>query len=488
MRADSPHPPDPVQGNPATPADYPGREAVEAALAGRLVVVTPEAHKAYGFVRAVRGVRVLTAACEACVAPLRQAGAEVVSLGPIGDAVNSTRRLVSSPDAKAQLGAWAGGLAVVFRPDFKTAQLLEAAGLQVLSADPGVARRLENKRAFRALCRRAGIPVAPSVEVSWPATWDDVAARLEGRAPRLAADGLASASADALIVQTARGFGGKRTWRWRRGEPPDLGEALAGRKVLVSPHLEGPTWTVNAVAFPDGVWVGPPMRQIHGDARLSALTFGSSGVAFAPAGGEQVAAELRGLAERVGRLAAAQGFAGFFGIDAVGPAGGLRLIEMNARLTASLTAATLAELAAGRMPLTVAHLLACLGRPAPSDDGAFKRPVQGGHLIVREAPGVAVCTPISPATFRPGRGQGFARLSADAGWPAVGQVCVWRAGEDAGGPAEERCRLLFASQMVDADGRFTEAVEAVVDALVSSEPEWLEAVGGAYPKYGRTPE
>jgi hypothetical protein len=111
--------------------------------------------------------------------------------------------------------------------------------------------------------------------------------------------------------------------------------------------------------------------------------------------------------------------------------------------------------------------------------------VQGGHLIVREAPGVGVCTPISPATFRPGRGQRFARVSADPGWPAEGQVCVWRAGEDAGGPAEERCRLLFSTPMVDADGHFTTKVNAVVDALVSSDPEWLDAVGGAYPKYGR---
>jgi hypothetical protein len=414
------------------------------------VLVTPSPHNAFGYARALHGLRVLTTDTLG-VAALRAAGADVAAV-PVPDGPLTTHALVTSAAGAEVLSAWAPAGAVVFRPDVRTAQALEAVGCTLVSADPGVARALENKRNFRTRCLQWGLPIVSFVEAVWPPTDLESGPLADMSWPR--------------VLQTARGHAGKRTWSWDSAHAvPPIPEALLGRKILVSPLLEGPTWTANAVVTPDDVFVGPPMLQISGDARLSDNPMASCGVAINPPASAGIVDELTELTRGVAIRAREAGFLGFFGIDAVG-VDRLDLIEMNARLTATMTVATLAELQTGTTPLTVLHAKACTGEPIASD--AYAPPRQpGGHLIVRDAEERG--EPLGVGTYQTGV-NGLQRLSGAVGWPEPGTVAVWPAGPVAGGPEGEWCRLLFGEQMVDAEGELTGFAARVVESLVLRAP------------------
>lgn len=434
---------------------YPLEATARARFVGELVMVTPEAHKAVGLAHALPGLRVLTAAeAEAC-APLEAAGARVVRVEGVPD--GSTRALVESPEGRAALRSWAPARAVLFRVDHATVQLIEDTGVAVLGSDPQVARGLENKERFRRAMGAAGLPVVPCVSGTW--TGEGLDADVPFGWPR--------------IVQSPRGYAGRRTWRWDEGAPePGLGE-LTGRSALVAPMLSGPTWTINACAYPDGVVVGAPMRQVDGDPRLATGAFSSAGATFGAPGGDAVAATLRELARRVGELAAQRGFRGFFGIDTVEAEAGLVLIEMNPRLTATLTMATLAELRAGRTPLTVHALFAWAGASLADLAGERGAAVDSepidvaasGHLIVRDT-GRPVRR-VEAGSYRVAGEGGMVRVGpAPSGLPAgVGEVAIWPAGPRAGGPEDDRLRLLFAEGVVAERGLRGIAEAAVTWAL-----------------------
>lgn len=413
----------------------------------QLIMIVPEAHKAVGLAMCVSGLRVLTSSVGETVEPLRALGAHVVSVASSGEK-HTTSGLLESPQGQAALRDWAPAPAVIFRPEHKVISALNALGVTPLCADPGVARRLENKRAFRALCVEHKLPVVRSIDMLWPPS------RYIGDAipwPR--------------IVQTARGHAGKRSWFWETEDTlPEIPERLHGRDALVAPLVDGPTWTINGVVGSDNIVLGDVMRQIHGDPRLAAEPFSSAGVAFNPPGVDAVDEEVRSLADRIGQLAREAGFLGFFGIDAVGHPGGLRLVEMNARLTATLTAATLAEKAAGRTPLLEYHVNACLGLPSSVAPSRKTKTSCGGHLVVRQTADQHIA-PMSLGTYRIS-GPRLEKVPNDGLWPGPGQVTVWPAGHEHGGPRDERLRLLFSSEMLDSDGRFSSTVESVLSAVL----------------------
>ncbi len=431
-------------------ADYPGRQAVEERLAGRLVMVAPEAHKAFGLASSIRGLRVLTRSTGEAAEALRRLGADVCSVES-SEIKSTTYALIDSYEGRSALEGWAPAPVVVFRPDFKTGSLLEALGCQMVSAEPRVARRLENKKAFRELSSAAGLPVVRTEERAWPSSRDEVERLVKGMGGN-------------LVIQTARGHAGRRTWLWTEEQPATLPDWLTGRQVLISPLVDGGTWTTNAVVHSEGVAVGWPMRQITGEPRLSALPLASCGVGFNPPGSDELVEELQRLAQSVGELARREGFVGYFGIDAIGYAGCLQLIEMNARLTATLTVGSLAELAVGEMPLTIAHVLACLGVPVPDESADTRGQVSsGGHLVVRQT-GRPLVELRGPATYRLGVA-GLELVDERAGWPSRSAVTIWPAGSQVGGPEDERYKLLFSDQMLDREGLFTPFVEGVVEQL-----------------------
>ena len=416
-----------------------------------LIMIVPEAHKAFGMAACVSGLRVLTCSVGETVHPLEALGAEVVSVE--SKEKHTTQALLESSMGQAALRRWAPAPVLVFRPEHKVVQALNALGLTPLCAEPAVARRLENKRAFRALCRQHRLPAVRSVDMVWPPGYY-----------------FGDAIPWPRIVQTARGHAGKRTWFWESEKRrPAIPERLHGRKVLVTPVVEGPTWTINGVVAAGEIGLGDVMRQINGDPRLAVEPFSSAGVAFNPPGVEAVEDEVRTLARQVGELAHGEGFRGFFGIDAVGEPGRLRLIEMNARLTATLTAATLAELAADRSPLLQRHVDACQTQAPRERDSVSRqgrqpsmagKPTQGGHLVLRRT-GEGRVAPLSLGTYVVA-GSDLEKVSDEGGWPSSDQVAIWPAGPAHGGPTDECLRLLFSTDIVDRQGRFTTIVEEVL--------------------------
>lgn len=410
---------------------------------GPLVMVVPEAHKAFGLARAVPNLKVLTCSDGVAVDALRDHGAEVVSITTAN--ANTTAALIDSSEAKEQLRAWAPARVLVFRSSVRTTTVLRELGLDVLAAEPGVARKLENKKAFRELANAAGLPVVQCEHPIWPPTGD-----LDIGWPR--------------VVQTARGNAGKRTWHWDEATLPALPKKLWGKPVLVAPFLAGATWTINGVVGDHATVLGAPMRQIAGDSRLNPNPFSSAGAAFNPPAPEGVFDRLNGLARSVGDLARDLGFRGFFGIDAVGDEPDeMRLIEMNSRLTATLAAATLAEIEAGQTPLIVWHMLALAGEPIPEQ--AFdSRAVTGGHLIIRS--GGAELEHAMAGCYRIGP-KGVARVSADLSWPQPGDVAVWPAGSGVGGPQDEQFRLLSSSPLVDESGSLLSPVADVLEIILA---------------------
>jgi len=396
---------------------------------GQLIMVVPEAHKTFGLDCAVPNLKVLTCTEGLAADALRSEGAEVVSIAPPQN-THTTAALIDSPAAKEQLRAWAPAKVLVFRSSARTTASLQELGLDVVGAEPAIARKLENKRAFREMVGAAGLPVVRCEEPTWPPAED-----LSLSWPR--------------VVQTARGNAGKRTWRWDLGKLPELPKKLWGKPVLVAPFLEGATWTVNGVVGDQATVLGAPMRQIAGDPRLNPNPFSSAGAAFNPPAPEGVFDCLNELARSVAELARERGFRGFFGIDAVGDSPDeMTLIEMNPRLTATLTAATLAELAASQTPLLVWHILALAGEAIP-DNALDCTAVTGGHLIVR-AGGAEL--PVEQAGRYGVGSNGTARLSDELSWPKEGEVAVWPAGSGVGGPQGEQFRLLSSSDMVDEAG------------------------------------
>ena len=409
----------------------------------RLIMVVPEAHKAFGLAARVPGLRILTNSVGATVQPLRALGADVVSVESSNDG-HTTHALLEAPEGQAALRRWAPAPAVIFRPEHRVVEALQALGLTPLCAEPGVARRLENKRAFRLLCRQNKLPAVRSVDMSWPPSKH-----------------LGDAIPWPRIVQTARGHAGKRTWFWQdERHLPSIPERLHGRKVLVAPVVDGPTWTINGVVAAGEIRLGDVMLQISGDPRLAIEPFSSAGVAFNPPGVDSVEDEVRGLANRVGALARSEGFRGLFGIDAVGHPGHLRLVEMNARLTATLTAATLAELAADRTPLLEDHINACLDLPVSEQGDRFANRTSGGHLVLRRT-SEGRAAPSILGTYRVTE-SGLEKVSDEGRWPHPDEVTIWPAGSAHGGPADEQLRFFFSSDMVDEGGRFTTSVEQVL--------------------------
>lgn len=400
-----------------------------------LVMVAPSADKAYGLACCAPGLRVLTAARGETVELLEAVGADVVS---VPDTANTSHALVTSAHGAQALRSWAPAPVVLFRPDHRTGEALTGLGTRPVCANPAVARRLENKAAFRALCVEMNLPVVSTVRAK---SEDD---------PALAGMGWPR------VVQTARGHAGQRTWAWSQGQSLPVPEKLTRSGVLVAPMLDGPTWTMNAVVRPGGgVVLGDPMRQICGDARLSSNPFASSGAAFNPPAVERVAASLADLTARVGEIAASEGFVGFYGIDAMDGPDGLLLIEMNARLTATMTSATLAERAAGRTPLIMHHVAACLGEELPDPPGDASR---GGQVIVRRS---SHWPEQSPMAGRYSAESGLRTGKVD-GWPGPGEVDIWPAGASHGGPDDRWAQLLCGDCPVDGDGQLVEGIERVL--------------------------
>ena len=327
----------------------------------RLVCVLHDPGMAALICRARPGTPVATYGGTSEAQLLRSAGAgEVVVVPPEGDL--TTLRLLEDARVAELLQATPSRI-LCFKPSTRLERLAAAVGADVALAPAGLARRLENKLLLPELASDAGvrIPRQQRVDVRPDTAWD----------------ALVDAAGPDLVVQSPRGFSGKRTFRLRdEAAWTSLRPSLAGRPAKVAEFVDGRPGTLHAVVDAEGhVVVSAPIIQVTGVPLLTPYPLGSCGNDFTWRPRPIPSSSAPALGERVGAVLAERGYRGAFGLDFVVPMdGSCVLIEINPRLTASFA------LYASREPSLLENHLDAVG----GGSLAPRRlpPLPGGQLIV----------------------------------------------------------------------------------------------------------
>jgi hypothetical protein len=283
-----------------------------------------------------------------------------------------------------------------FKPSRRLEERAEELGASLALAPAVLAQRLENKLALRELATQAGIVSAPGPDdpVGLPPQRQVRVTGATGLPDLRAAVG--AAGEEAVVVQSPRGFMGRKTWAvadvaaWET-----VREELAGKPAKVTRFVAGRPGTLNAVVDCAGtVLCTSPIVQLTGIPELTPYPLGSCGNDFTWRPSPHPGDGPYELARRLGPVLAARGYRGHFGLDFVVEDRGERpartwLIEINPRLTASM-----ALYSAWRPILVRAHLLAI-------DGGELRAtgelpPLRGGQMILHNL-GDAPCPPLSAA-------------------------------------------------------------------------------------------
>ncbi|MCB0217163.1 MAG: ATP-grasp domain-containing protein [Caldilineae bacterium] len=291
-----------------------------------------------------------------------------------GERGHSTLSLLADARFARWLDTLAGGgqpNILVFKSSYQLEQQCEARGWRLLAPRAGLARRWENKVAFRSIAEGLGLPQAPGL------IFDPARERYANLSDRLGRR---------FVVQAPHGYSGARTWLVDDDEA--LARALDGlraRRLRATAFVEGLPLTLTACVTAQGVAVSSPFCQVTGTANLTRHALGSCGNDWSTARGLGLEKpRFNRIAERIGTALAEEGYRGVFGIDFVlPPSGEPVVIEVNPRLVASIALHAQLELAEGRLPLLARHLLAHL---EPEADGApldlHQADLEGGQVIL----------------------------------------------------------------------------------------------------------
>lgn len=353
-------------------------------LAAGLIFAGPDPDYGLGLEGLLPAYRVASGADSPSAALLRQGGRDVLTLASAG---NSSLALLDRPEFERWLdappgarfsGTKPGDAAALRRPllVFKSSYALEgraaALGLQLLAADSGLARRWENKVAFRAIAERLGLP-QPEGQVFDPA--ERTFAELERRL------------GSPFVLQAPHGYGGAKTWAIASAADYTLAtEDLRARELKATALIDGIPLTLTACVTARGVAVSRPFYQVTGETGLTRHRLGSCGNDWQALEASSLdLASGMALADRVGRALAREGYRGIFGLDLVSESGTGRMlvIEVNPRLVASISLHAQLERLAGRLPLLARHLLAQLDPELDAADlDMHAGPLEGGQVIL----------------------------------------------------------------------------------------------------------
>lgn len=262
-----------------------------------------------------------------------------------------------------------------FKPSDRLLAVADELGVTVLASAPRLVRQLENKLAL--------VQIASEARVSVPPTYPLQLARRGApvELPEAARDDFDNGRR--LVFQPAMGFAGEGTQLVESADELSAAlESYRGTAAKLVRHVEGTPLTINAaVSASGGVSVGGVTLQLTGLACCTARVFGSCGNDWTVPLDESVQRVCRDIASRVGGVLAGRGFRGVFGLDLVACGdGGVELIEINPRWTASLSLALQLEQLAGA-PTLADHHLAAFGRAeAPAD--VAEPPRAGASLML----------------------------------------------------------------------------------------------------------
>lgn len=366
-----------------------------------LTFAGPDPHHGIGLHALVPGYRIVTIDDAPALDVLRANGVEAYALAAAespGELSRSSQTLLADPGARAFLDARAVTRLLVFKSSHGIETECRRRGWSLLAAPAVVARRWENKVAFRSLAGELGLPQPAGEIVDLSETpYADVARRLGAR----------------LVVQSAHGYGGNRTLAADDAEGWAAAVArLKAGHARVTARVDGLPLTLNACVTARGVAVGAPCVQLTGEPELTPYPLGSCGNDWCAAGSLDLpVAALVALAERVGEALAGDDYRGIFGLDLVLTEDGEPfVIEVNPRLVASIALYTQLEVLAGRLPLLARHVLAFLAPDlddAPLD--AHLGPVAGAQVILHNiAPRpIGVTSRVAAGVYRHESGGGL---------------------------------------------------------------------------------
>jgi len=363
-----------------------------------LVFLGPDPHHAFGFIDLVPRLSVASADRPPALADLAEQGLSVWTpgkegaVGPGTEAAERSSAVGEDRDDESEggrssadlasapgFGSWLVGLGdggprppvAVFKPSHRLESLAAASGWRLLGPPAGLARRWENKVAFRERAAALGLHQPPGMAVEAGTGFADVADRL----------GLP------FVLQAPHGYSGARTVLVGDENAFDAARAsLRAPRLRAASFVIGRPLTLNACVTARGVAASAPFVQVTGEPGLTRHGLGSCGNDWSWPG--LVSLDLsayRRAARAVGEALAEEGYRGLFGLDFVQPYdhGEPWLIEVNPRLVASVSLHAQLELRDGRVPLAARHLMALLDPTAdalPLD--AHEGPLMGGQLII----------------------------------------------------------------------------------------------------------
>ena len=229
---------------------------------------------------------------------------------------------------------------------------LQAPGLDILRPPVPVVVGAANKIGLQSIAMAAGAPYIPSIalELADPASTACLARRLGG---------------DAWVVQRPENnLTGRGTYRAdSTDELACLLEVLRGKRVKVARFVSGVSLTVSACVHPRGTIVSYLSRQIVGVSALTVHWAAHCGndIAEPSEVSDVVVQKIRDVARGIGDVLRTIGFRGCFGLDIILDEFGVPLVvEINPRFQSVSSVGLAGEIARGRFPLAIWHVLAFL--------------------------------------------------------------------------------------------------------------------------------
>jgi predicted ATP-grasp superfamily ATP-dependent carboligase len=342
----------------------------------QLIYITLDLRRALWLTEAV-GAKIVCAYTSDLIKPMREMGADIWCFEeeyPEAEIPRSTFMLLSRALTLNMLRDLSKELQkelqfIVFKPSNKLKNWAEKEGWSLLSSSIETCRQLEDKVTFSEFAEKHTLDV-PKHRVL---LWDE--AELEDYQAEFG---------DKFIVQGRMGHAGNCTYVVESGK--ELPKLAHGSRVKVSQWVEGKTYTVNAVFNEGELRFGPIWRQIMHVSEWNSYEMGTVGVS--PADEEltdQAKQSLGKTIDQLKPLLEEVKYSGFFGIDLIlDEAGKWWIIEMNPRLTATVSLQCFLDVTSERTPLlgNIKQPLASSLKPQAS---RLKLPANYGQIILRNS-------------------------------------------------------------------------------------------------------
>lgn len=250
---------------------------------------------------------------------------------------------------------------LIFKNSYRIEEHILGLSAKLLASPAGLAGRLEHKGKFHQLMNGLRIPTPATVLAPLSAVEYGNLVRTLG--------------SETLVIQGVHGFSGKRTLLIRsEKEFREAREIVGDREVKISRFVAGIPVSLLACRVPGRTIVSYPFFQLTGVPLLTPNPLGACGNVWKKDWFPKDRLEI--LTERVDRIGESigeMGYRGLFGLDLVfvPETGETVLIELNARMTATVPIQTKLQIRNGEVPLLALHVLAHLGIPFEIDPECF---------------------------------------------------------------------------------------------------------------------